>query len=47
LRWNATPGNHRLTVRATDADGQVQTTDRAAPRPNGSSGLHNTVVMVE
>ncbi|TCM47105.1 molybdopterin-dependent oxidoreductase [Kribbella sp. VKM Ac-2568] len=47
FRWNATPGNHRLTVRATDGDGQVQTTDRAAPRPNGSSGLHNTVVMVE
>jgi DMSO/TMAO reductase YedYZ molybdopterin-dependent catalytic subunit len=47
FRWNATPGNHRLTVRATDGDGQVQTADRAAPRPNGSSGLHNTVVMVE
>ncbi len=47
FRWNATPGNHKLTVRATDADGQVQTADRAAPRPNGSSGLHNTVVMVE
>ncbi|HET6293777.1 MAG TPA: molybdopterin-dependent oxidoreductase [Kribbella sp.] len=47
FRWNATPGNHKLTVRATDADGQLQTTDRAAPRPNGSSGLHNTVVMVE
>jgi DMSO/TMAO reductase YedYZ molybdopterin-dependent catalytic subunit/uncharacterized membrane protein YgcG len=47
FRWNATPGNHTLTVRATDATGQVQTADRAAPRPNGSSGLHNTVVMVE
>jgi DMSO/TMAO reductase YedYZ molybdopterin-dependent catalytic subunit len=47
FRWNATPGNHKLTVRATDGDGQVQTTDRAAPRPNGSSGLHNTVVMVQ
>ncbi|MEU4395158.1 molybdopterin-dependent oxidoreductase [Kribbella sp. NPDC023855] len=47
FRWNATPGNHKLTVRATDATGEVQTADRAAPRPNGSSGLHNTVVMVE
>ncbi|MEU0090698.1 molybdopterin-dependent oxidoreductase [Kribbella sp. NPDC006257] len=47
FRWNATPGNHKLTVRATDADGYVQTADRVAPRPNGSSGLHNTVVMVE
>ncbi|WP_433015364.1 molybdopterin-dependent oxidoreductase [Kribbella sp. CA-294648] len=47
FRWNATPGNHKLTVRATDATGETQTADRAAPRPNGSSGLHNTVVMVE
>ncbi|WP_329001082.1 molybdopterin-dependent oxidoreductase [Kribbella sp. NBC_00709] len=47
FRWNATPGNHKLTVRATDAEGNLQTADRAAPRPNGSSGLHNTVVMVE
>lgn len=47
FRWDAMPGNHKLTVRATDATGQVQTADRAAPRPNGSSGLHNTVVMVE
>ncbi|GAB2656953.1 molybdopterin-dependent oxidoreductase [Kribbella swartbergensis] len=47
FRWIATPGNHKLTVRATDGSGQVQTTDRAAPRPNGSSGLHNTVVTAE
>lgn len=47
FRWDATSGNHTLTVRATDHTGQVQTADRAAPRPNGSSGLHNTVVMVE
>ena len=47
FRWNATPGNHKLTVRATDGEGKLQTADRAAPRPNGSSGLHNTVVMVE
>jgi DMSO/TMAO reductase YedYZ molybdopterin-dependent catalytic subunit len=47
FRWDATPGNHTLTVRATDSTGEVQTADRAAPRPNGSSGLHNTVVMVE
>jgi DMSO/TMAO reductase YedYZ molybdopterin-dependent catalytic subunit len=47
FRWNATPGNHKLTVRATDGDGQVQTADRARPRPNGSSGWHNVVVTVE
>ncbi|MEV0290401.1 molybdopterin-dependent oxidoreductase [Kribbella sp. NPDC050820] len=47
FRWTATPGNHKLTVRATDADGTTQTDQRTPPRPNGSSGLHNTVVMVE
>ncbi len=47
FRWDATPGTHKLTVRATDRDGQVQTADRARPRPNGSSGWHNVVVMVE
>ncbi|MFF0344657.1 molybdopterin-dependent oxidoreductase [Kribbella sp. NPDC004875] len=47
FRWNATPGTHKLTVRAIDATGTVQTDRQAPPRPNGSSGLHNTVVMVE
>ncbi|GAA1559144.1 hypothetical protein GCM10009804_14940 [Kribbella hippodromi] len=47
FRWNATPGTHKLTVRATDSTGQVQTADQAPPRPNGSSGLHNTVFMVQ
>ncbi|MGZ0153636.1 molybdopterin-dependent oxidoreductase [Kribbella sp. WER1] len=47
FRWNATPGTHKLTVRATDGTGQLQTADQAPPRPNGSSGLHNTVFMVE
>ncbi|HWD81819.1 MAG TPA: molybdopterin-dependent oxidoreductase, partial [Kribbella sp.] len=46
FRWNATPGTHKLTVRATDSNGDLQTDHQAAPRPNGSSGLHNTVVMV-
>ncbi len=47
FRWDATPGTHKLTVRATDATGELQTDRQAPPRPNGSSGLHNTVVMVE
>ncbi|WP_433167024.1 molybdopterin-dependent oxidoreductase [Kribbella sp. CA-247076] len=47
FRWTATPGTHKLTVRATDADGNVQSAASAPPRPNGSSGLHNTVVMVD
>ncbi|MFD7159524.1 molybdopterin-dependent oxidoreductase [Kribbella sp. NPDC059898] len=47
FHWNATPGTHKLTVRATDATGRLQTADQAPPRPNGSSGLHNVVFMVE
>jgi DMSO/TMAO reductase YedYZ molybdopterin-dependent catalytic subunit len=47
FQWTATPGTHKLTVRATDADGNVQTSQSAPPRPNGSTGLHNTVVMVD
>ncbi|MFI5736642.1 molybdopterin-dependent oxidoreductase [Kribbella sp. NPDC051587] len=47
FRWNATPGMHRLTVRATDGAGELQTSDLAAPRPNGSSGLHDVVFSVD
>jgi DMSO/TMAO reductase YedYZ molybdopterin-dependent catalytic subunit len=35
------PGSYQLTVRATSADGEVQTGERAAPFPAGSSGLHS------
>ncbi len=39
MDWEvAEPGRHRITVRATDADGNVQTDDRAEPFPNGASG---------
>ncbi|MCB0977284.1 MAG: molybdopterin-dependent oxidoreductase [Acidimicrobiales bacterium] len=34
------PGTHELRVRATDGDGNVQTTKRAMPFPDGASGLH-------
>ncbi|MGI8647005.1 MAG: molybdopterin-dependent oxidoreductase [Mycobacteriales bacterium] len=46
-RWDAPPGFHRITARATDGDGQLQTADRAKPFPNGSSGWHNIVVTIE
>jgi DMSO/TMAO reductase YedYZ molybdopterin-dependent catalytic subunit len=39
------PGSYQLTVRATSADGEVQTEERAAPFPNGSSGLHSIRVI--
>lgn len=45
-RWDATAGDHRLTVRATDADGSVQTSDSAAPVPDGATGWHSIDVTV-
>ncbi|MCO8278070.1 molybdopterin-dependent oxidoreductase, partial [Actinoplanes sp. TRM 88003] len=36
--WNATPGPHSLSVRATDGAGQVQTEARAKPFPSGATG---------
>jgi DMSO/TMAO reductase YedYZ molybdopterin-dependent catalytic subunit len=35
------PGSYQLTVRATSADGEVQTEERAEPFPDGASGLHS------
>ncbi|HXD28532.1 MAG TPA: molybdopterin-dependent oxidoreductase [Arthrobacter sp.] len=38
--WEDAPeGTHSVTVRAIDADGTVQTAERADPVPNGASGL--------
>jgi DMSO/TMAO reductase YedYZ molybdopterin-dependent catalytic subunit len=45
--WDATPGAHRLTVRATDGDGVLQTEQRVPPRPDGASGWHTVTVNVE
>ena len=45
--WNdATPGNHTLQVRATDADGSTQTADRVTPFPDGATGQHQIEVTV-
>lgn len=38
------PGRHTVTVRATGADGEVQTDQRAAPFPAGSTGWHSIEV---
>ena len=43
---DAKPGRHRITVRATDANGVVQTQDRADPFPNGASGWMSIFVDV-
>ncbi|MGA8112044.1 MAG: molybdopterin-dependent oxidoreductase, partial [Actinocatenispora sp.] len=46
--WSgAKPGDHQITVRATDATGGTQTEKRASPFPNGSSGWHSISVTVD
>ncbi|MEO7005703.1 MAG: molybdopterin-dependent oxidoreductase [Terrimesophilobacter sp.] len=45
-RWNATSGRHTLTVRATDATGEVQTARVADVVPDGATGLHRVEVTV-
>ncbi|MFD5371483.1 sulfite oxidase [Streptomyces sp. NPDC127103] len=45
-RWQAAPGGHTLTVRATDGTGQVQTEQRARTIPDGASGWHSVFVTV-
>ena len=44
--WKAQPGEHDLSVRATDLDGEVQTDAKVAPFPNGSSGQQRIIVTV-
>ena len=44
--WTAEPGDYELRVRATDADGRVQTDKDVPPFPSGASGLHTVPVKV-
>ncbi len=44
--WDAIPGQHVLTVRATTADGEVQTASRTPPFPDGATGHHQVNVRV-
>lgn len=44
--WPASPGKHRLTVRATDLDGIEQETAVRDPYPDGSTGLHSVTIEV-
>ncbi|MGV9559516.1 molybdopterin-dependent oxidoreductase [Streptomyces sp. NPDC003522] len=47
LSWQATPGSHTLTVRATDRTGAVQTDRRTRTIPDGADGRHSVVVTVD
>jgi DMSO/TMAO reductase YedYZ molybdopterin-dependent catalytic subunit len=46
-RWDATPGRHRLQVRATDSTGEVQPEQERPPAPDGATGWHSVGVEVE
>ena len=38
--WDATPGDHTISVRATDGRGEVQTELQTPPAPDGARGHH-------
>ncbi|MEH6821306.1 MAG: molybdopterin-dependent oxidoreductase [Dietzia psychralcaliphila] len=44
--WDAEPGLHTLSVRATDSTGEVQTEVRQPPIPTGATGWHNRTFRV-
>ena len=45
-RWDATPGAHIISVRATDGAGEVQVDQRTPPPPDGARGHHTIRVDV-
>ncbi|GLY96378.1 hypothetical protein Acsp02_36330 [Actinoplanes sp. NBRC 103695] len=45
--WTATPGKHRIRVRATDTTGYTQTSTPAPPAPDGATGWHGIDVTIE
>ncbi|GAA1988434.1 sulfite oxidase [Nocardiopsis rhodophaea] len=47
LEWEAGPGEHRLSVRATDRNGALQPGDESPPAPDGATGWHTIDVTVE
>lgn len=44
--WDAEAGDHELRVRATSADGEVQTGDVQGVIPDGATGYHTVTVSV-
>jgi DMSO/TMAO reductase YedYZ molybdopterin-dependent catalytic subunit len=46
LPWNATPGQHRLSVRATDGWGLRQEETPSRPAPDGARGWHSVTIDV-
>ena len=44
--WDAAPGSHTLSVRATDGTGAVQPEERVSPFPDGATGWHTVTLSV-
>ncbi|HEY8092196.1 MAG TPA: molybdopterin-dependent oxidoreductase [Acidimicrobiales bacterium] len=44
--WDAPPGDHVVTVRAVDGDGNPQPEEPADPPPDGAQGLHRRAYRV-
>ena len=47
VEWDAPVGEHEIRVRATDGDGETQTSDYAPPAPDGATGWHDISVTVD
>ena len=45
-RWDATPGEHLVRVRAVDGNGEIQTDQKTPPPPDGARGHHTIRVTV-
>jgi DMSO/TMAO reductase YedYZ molybdopterin-dependent catalytic subunit len=45
--WPFEPGQHTLTVRCVDGDGETQIAERNPVRPSGATGLVSTDVMLQ
>ncbi|GAA1829880.1 molybdopterin-dependent oxidoreductase [Agromyces salentinus] len=46
FEWDAAPGTYSLRVRATSADGEVQTSDEQGVVPDGATGLDERTITV-
>ena len=44
--WDATPGQHRVQVRATDGSGAIQEKIPSRPAPDGARGWHTVEISV-
>lgn len=47
LPWDASPGDHTISVRATDGNGITQTATERSPIPSGATGHHTIQVRAE